>query len=116
MIGMIIPRTMCQHRVGPPPADLLDDFVPGIQRWSQLAVSIREHFSLGDSEPVSRFLGLVFAECGGRRGGMQVMTRIAVRYGEKLDGMAKRRELRGCAPEPDLAIIGMRPNTNDPHV
>src|SRR5580700_8256232 len=116
MVRMVVPGTVRHDDIGAPSANLADDLLTGIQGRSQLAVSIRENFSLGDPQAVSGFLGLLFADCGSRHRGKKMVTGVAVRDREKLDGMPTRGELRCRAPESDLAIIGMRADTNDPHL
>jgi hypothetical protein len=46
---------------------------------------------------------------------MQMMAGLAVRDREEFDGVAERGELCGSPPESDLAIVGMRADTYDPH-
>src|SRR5580704_12742477 len=63
MVRMVVPGTVRHDDIGAPSANLADDLLTGIQGRSQLAVSIRENFSLGDPQAVSGFLGLPFADC-----------------------------------------------------
>jgi hypothetical protein len=46
---------------------------------------------------------------------MLMMSRFAVRHGNKFDRIASGRQFRGRPSELDLAIIGMRADTNHPH-
>src|SRR5579859_6485069 len=98
MVGMVIPRPVRQNDVGPPPADLLDDLMTGIERWRKLSVAIRENLNFGDAEALRRLLGLVLTERGDQRRGMQVMAGFAVGHREELDCMASRCQLRPRPP------------------
>jgi hypothetical protein len=69
-----------------------------------------------NAQAAGRFLGFLRSYLRQRDSAQDRMPGIAVSQGNELDGMSKRHELRGCSTELKLAVIRMRPYTENPEL
>jgi hypothetical protein len=115
MVRVIIPGAMRQHDVGVPAADAAHDVLPGVQGRQQAAVVVTEDFGFVDAQPPRGFLCFAASDRGELRCWKEVMPGRAIGHREEFHGVASCGKLTGRAAELDLTIVGVRPDTDDPH-
>jgi hypothetical protein len=101
-----------EHDIRVPLTYAPDDLLADVERGQKLAIVVIEHF-VGDAETPAGFLSFGAAAFGERAAAFDLVAGVAVGDRHKFHSGAERAEPGGRAGGPDVAIVGMRPESNN---